>query len=180
VALIGCLGWGSLIWDPKDLPIQKQWFSDGPFIKVEFTRQSRDGRITLVLNPDACPVRALWAVMDATDLGQAKEALRKREKSNSSSIASWSTGDAAPALVLDLTEWARTRGVQSVIWTALPSRFRETDGLAPTADEVVTYLKALTGQTREDAERYIRRAPLQIDTVYRRRIEGALYWTAVG
>ena len=77
MALIACLGWGSLVWDPRELPIQRQWFADGPFVKVEFTRQSSDGRITLVLDSNSPPVRGLWAVMDDVDVNGAKEYLRK-------------------------------------------------------------------------------------------------------
>jgi hypothetical protein len=72
---IACLGWGSLIWDPRSLPIQREWFKDGSFAPVEFTRQSTDGRMTLVIDPTASPVRLLWAHMLTTDLQPAREAL---------------------------------------------------------------------------------------------------------
>jgi hypothetical protein len=179
MALIGCLGWGSLIWDPRDLPIQRQWSSDGPFVKVEFTRQSRDGRITLVLNANALAVRSLWAVMATADLAEAKEALRRREKCNLSDIASWSPGDAAPTLILNLPEWAKAHDLQTVIWTGLPPKFNRIDGAVPSADEVVEYLRSLAGPVREEAERYIRRAPVQVDTQYRRQIEASLHWTPI-
>lgn len=177
MSLIACLGWGSLIWDPRELPIQRQWFGDGPFIKVEFARQSKDGRITLVLDPNALPVRSLWAVMDAAELNIAKEALRRRERANATDIESWTRGQSSPTLILNLPQWAESHGLESVIWTALPSRFNQTDGQTPKVEHVVEYLKGLTGAARDAAERYIRLAPRQIDTSYRRRIEAALHWT---
>jgi cation transport regulator ChaC len=179
--VIACLGWGSLIWDSRGLPTQRQWFTDGPFVRAEFLRQSRDGRLTLVLDPSASVVRSLWAVMDATTLNEAREALRKREdipEANAKKhIQVWTRGDSAPAPLVGLPPWAVSRGIDSVVWTALPPKFENENGTAPTIDEAVLYLSGLTGEERVRAESYIRFAPRQIDTPYRRRIEATLYWT---
>lgn len=43
--------------------------------------------------------------------------------------------------------------------------------------QVIEYLNGLTGKAREDAERYIRKAPSQIATKYRQSIESRLGWT---
>lgn len=177
---IACLGWGSLVWDPRELPIQRHWFDDGPFIHVEFARQSQDGRITLVLTQTESPVRSLWAVMDATELASAKMALREREgilqKNEECHIGAWSSGQPSPALIPKLAEWAEAQGAQHVVWTNLPPKFNGYD-TAPTVEQVVHYLSELNGAKRDNAERYIRLAPKQIDTAYRRRIEATLQWT---
>jgi hypothetical protein len=179
--MIAFLGWGSLVWDPGALPIHRQWHTDGPYVRVDFLRQSNNGRLTLVMEQDAEPVRSLWATFAGPDLTQAREDLGSREgisrKNLEKGIGSWSRGDPNPNCVLDLEPWASARGVTSVVWTALPPKFGEAVGIGPTVDEAVSYLASLTGPTRDLAEQYIRRAPPQIDTSYRRRIEAALGWS---
>lgn len=179
MSVIACLGWGSLIWDPRELPIHRQWFADGPFVNVEFVRQSDDGRITLALDPTAEPVRSLWAVMDDTDIRAARKALRKRENTSLSNIGVWSQGESNPPLIADLPKWANSRGVHSVIWTTLPPKFNGKNGHTPKCEQIVTYLSGLVGASRDNAERYIRLAPRQIDTQYRRQIEAILHWTPI-
>jgi len=174
---IACLGWGSLIWDPRDLPIRREWFEDGPLLRVEFARQSANGRLTLVLEPSAPEVRSLWAVMDTDNLPEAKKALMAREGTkNTEWVASWSENDPAPDLIRGLPAWAAARGIIGVVWTTLPPQF-DGGSTAPTVEQAVEYLGGLEGGKRDEAERYIRYAPRQIDTPYRRRIEAALGWT---
>jgi hypothetical protein len=179
--IIACLGWGSLVWDPRTLAVRKEWFNDGPFAPVEFTRQSSDGRITLVIDRSAAPVRLLWAQMTAIDLSHAKESLRDREqittKKWSAFIGSWQRGDPAPDTIPSLSVWAEARGAEAVIWTALGPKFNGKDGKSPSAEEVVAYLSKLTGPQRDHAKQYIESAPRQIDTEFRRRIEAALGWS---
>jgi hypothetical protein len=178
MAVIACLGWGSLVWDPRELPIHRQWFVDGPFVRVEFARQSKDGRITLVLDESATPVRSLWAGVDTASLAQAKGALQAREGCAKADIATWQRGEAAPDLVLELPKWAEAHGVEAVVWAALPAKFNDTVR-TPTCEEVVAYLSGLRGPVRDRAEAYVRRAPRQIDTPYRRSIEAVLHWFAI-
>jgi hypothetical protein len=117
--------------------------------------------------------------MDAVDIGGAREALRRREGigvNMSKHIGGWSAGEQAPPSVIGLATWASARNLDGVVWTALPAKFKEKEDLA-SPEQVLEYLSGLTGTTRELAERYVRRAPQQIDTAYRRRIEAALQWS---
>lgn len=145
-------------------------------LRVEFLRQSKDDRITLVLDPNAAPVRSLWAMMNSCDLPTAKEALRTREGCRMADIASWSRGGATPPNIMELPQWAEAHGIESAIWTGLPAKFGGAER-RPSIDEVLTHLRGMTGAARDNAENYIRRAPRQIDTEYRRRIETELGWT---
>jgi hypothetical protein len=178
-AIIACLGWGSLVWDPRTLPVKGPWFTDGPFIHVEFLRKSDDERVTLVLEESAPPVRSLWAVMAVNDLAKARECLRERERvfqsNQAKHIKAWSKREDGPALIVELPKWAESRGIDSVVWTALPENLGPAND--QTAEKVLTHLKALTGEERDNAERYFRRAPAQVDTPIRRRVEADLGWT---
>ena len=114
---IACLAWGSLVWNPKALPIQRAWFDDGPFAPVEFTRQSRDGRITLVLDEDAEPVRLIWARMTLSDVEQSMKALSEREGITASDwksrIGGWCIRDDAPENIPSLPVWAQAHGIDA-------------------------------------------------------------------
>lgn len=178
--IIACLGWGSLIWEPRDLSIENEWFKDGPLIQVEFVRQSTDGRITLVLNPNSDNVPSLWAKMLTNNLDEAIESLRNREgiypKNKERDIGRWIKGEPSPELIDQLPECAECRGVTAVIWTNLSPKF---DGVfqTPSLQKILNYLNNLEDEQRSKAEEYIRNTPNQVKTKYRREIEVKLGWT---
>jgi hypothetical protein len=180
--LIACLGWGSLVWDPRELPVRGTWFIDGPFLPIEFARESQDGRITLVLTPDTLEVvRSLWASMSVTQLDVAREALRAREnipnKNADSHVGSWKRGEAAAVGVATrIGRWAEHLGLDGVVWTNLPPKY-DGNETVPSGEAILAHLNSLPHEKRKNAERYIRMAPRQIDTKYRRLIEKELEWS---
>lgn len=180
---IACLGWGSLVWNPGDLPLRSQWHSDGPLIRVEFVRQSGGdtGRITLVILPSAEEVTSLWAEMDIDDPEAAKESLRIREgRPHRHHIGLWRRGQIDPSSLPGLAEWAASREIHAVVWTDLPPKFQGQEGRVLSVGEVVTYLQALPEEAKTVAIEYIQRAPEQIDTVYRREIAQVVPETVAG
>ena len=180
-ATIACVGWGSLIWRSGRLPLDARWRRDGPSLPVEFARESGDGRVTLVAVPGAVGSRTLWAPLDVEGLGEARRALRRRERSSPGTIGRWPAPDGSEPVGRDaVARWAAERGLDGVVWTALPPRFGREAGRVPGLREVLDHLAGLRGASRARAERYVRRAPRQIRTPYRRAIERRLGWTPRG
>lgn len=178
--MIALLGWGSLVWDSRGLSIGSPWQADGPVVRVEFLRQSNNGRLTLVLSESAEPVHSLWTTFSGVGLAEAREELRTREgvprKNFDRHVSSWSQGESRPGSLPGLQAWADARGIESVVWTTLPPKFSGSDDRAPSVEEAVAYLAGLPAPVRGLAEEYVRRAPQQIDTRYRRCIEAELGW----
>jgi len=177
---IACLAWGSLVWDPRELPVQGKWFGDGPLVRVEFARQSSDSRLTLVIVPAGPEVRSLWAPFTVERIVDAQGALARREgvaKNVEKHISVWASTDANDSDPPSISAWARGLKLDAVVWTALPPRFEGKDGRLPSEEEAVAYLRRLSHEERRHAEQYIRMAPRQIDTPYRRRFELEFGWT---
>lgn len=176
--MIVCLGWGSLIWDRKTLPLRTDWFKDGPEVRAEYLRESRDGRLTLVLSELAELVPSLWSEMDSGDVNAASNALADREGMPSiNRVGRWSTGSTSPSTIPGLSNWAEGRNVQHVLWTDLLPRFNGRN-LPPTEEEALAYLQSLSGQERAAAENYVRMTPRQITTRFRAIFERELGWTS--
>lgn len=182
--MIACLGWGSLIWDPRDLPVEGDWHFDGPQLPVEFTRVSGGGRLTLVITEGAPVVSVLWSSLSVTSLDEGIQVLADREDIPAQNVrrsvgvwsATWSSRHTEAATI---GEWAKEHNLTAVIWTALKPGFPGARGKALACQEALDHLRNLEGAERDHAEEYIRRAPLQVSTPYRTAIEREFGWTAV-
>jgi hypothetical protein len=106
---------------------------------------------------------------------QKREGVRDQDAARD--IGRW-IGSSSPPLISGLADWAKKRSSDAAVWTALgfPSKGHP---YRRSADEIIKYLQTLTGEGRSKAETYVRRAPKQIETVYRHRIEADLGWVPV-
>lgn len=178
-----CLGWGSLVWDPKDLPIKGTWNNDGPLLPIEFARQSQDGRITLVLVPGKDSFASCWTLLDVNDSYEAKVALCYREgiprKYMDKYIGIWREGlKAETDIEKSIAQWADSKSLTSVVWTALPSKFNGRSHVVPTKEEVIKYLENLEEGIKSKAREYVMKAPQHLTTEYRKYIENRFGWRA--
>ena len=171
---IAVLGWGSLIWSPRALEIRGGWLSDGPSLPIEFARISGKTRhVTLVIHPGAEPQRTYWAVAKHDILDDARDNLRDREDTalrHVHCVTRWSNpSTAVEAIVLSWIE--EHPEVDSAIWTGLPCNWREQTGREYTVERAVEYLLGLEGDAAKVAREYVCRAPPQIQTELRRRMQ---------
>lgn len=183
---IVCIGWGSLVWNPEGLPLCSGWHAGGPELPVEFARQSANKRMTLVICPGLLRVPTRWAVLDVPDLNSAKRALAVREWDRALKNPSWiekyvgyweRATDSRHGMESDvIAAWGSGRGLDGVVWTNLPCRINGANQAMPSEHEVIESLSSLHGQERELAEEYVRKAPSEVDTLYRRRIVREFGW----
>lgn len=175
------LGWGSLIWDPRDLPHQDPWMKDGPELPLEFSRISKDRRLTLViddLHGEIC--KTLYAYSPRISLADAARDLQAREGTNEKRIGHYDHRTKVSSFekfgeqidIRDiLSGWCQRHAVDGVVWTALPSNFNNELDTEFCVEHAVTFLKGLPQTARKNALKYFQNAPEQIDTPLRRRVK---------
>jgi hypothetical protein len=177
---IAIIGWGSLIWDPRDLPREGTWQGDGPELQIEFSRISRDARLTLVIDfTHGSPVKTMHVQSPRASLEDARNDLRKREGITSDKKIGWvdvihdtdsrrnATGQAD--VHTTIRNWCGEKGYGGAVWTALESNFEKETGIKFSADAAVSYLKRLPKNVQKEARKYIHNAPDCVVTQVRQK-----------
>jgi hypothetical protein len=122
--------------------------------------------------------------MSSSNPQQAQEALAEREgiepENVDRSIGLWTPNERRGRVGVEIiATWAERLALDAVVWTDLQPGPRGERGSshALTEEDVVRHLRGLDPSARRHAEEYVRRAPRQIDTDIRRRLELEFGWT---
>ncbi len=176
---IAILGWGSLLWDikPEFDDHHAEWKFDGPVLKLEFSRvsQTRSDALTLVLdatNGKPCQVAYTFSTRKNPD--DAISDLRCREGTIIKNIGFYfSDGSRKQGRDNDSLEsiatWASDNKVDIVVWTDLPSNFKEKSKCKKSfsVDNALSHLQQIDAKGKAKAAEYVWRAPDFISTPLR-------------
>ncbi len=181
------LGWGSLIWDLGNLAphVRGDWaIGAGPPLAMEFTRVSPKRKWALAVCLDArfglpCVTNAIASVRDnihdvVSDLARRERA--KQERIGAVCLASGHWSGASPEVVDGVRGWCLAEGWAGAVWTGLASNFEEHLGAVFSVSRAISYLRTLTGDSLDEAVRYIEQAPAATDTPLRRALAADEWW----
>jgi len=179
------LGWGSLIWDPRDLMIEKkEWENDGPQLPIEFARISTDKRLTLVIyEPYFEHVHSikpvLWNRLTTDDFDEAVNNLMMREKMSNKERIGFinlidNTSNSRSDRVSDIIRhWMEQKGIKVCLWTDLASNFFEKTKSEYSLENAKKYIKSnllYKADLTVKAINYIINTPKQIETINRQKL----------
>lgn len=183
---IAIITWGALSWDPGDLPIvvddpehpEAAWQEGGPELPIEFSRVAVDCRLIPVIDPvNGAKVATLYASSRRNDLDAAIKDLMKAEgATNPKRIGFVDARENKhrcllnPGMAEGIKEWARAHGFDAVIWTELPSNFKDHTGRDFSPDVAVKYLGELPRVLVSQAKEYVDRAPASVETPLRAKL----------
>ncbi len=176
---VAVLGWGSLIWDPQNLKVQGNWEADGPTLPLEFSRISRNGRLTLVVDPqNGERLVSLWALSSLPTLADAVKNLADRENTSEQNIGVVERNRVVraryPVVGQDIRTWAQGKDLDAVIWTDLPSNFQDRSNQPFSLSNAKAYLTGLVPPALQLAKEYMQKAPRQIATRLRKHMSSWL------
>ncbi|KAB2676666.1 MULTISPECIES: hypothetical protein [Hyphomicrobiales] len=176
---IAILGWGSLIWDvrPEFDMYHDEWLLDGPTLPLEFSRisESRKGALTLVIDTQhGAPCRAAYSLSWRSNPDDAIADLRCREGTIMKRMGFHfrdGSRTCAPPVPDAVAEWAAEKEYDVVVWTGLPSNFKDKTGKEFSVAEAIRHLQSLTKDGKSMAAIYVWNAPDLIRTPLRNALQ---------
>lgn len=176
---IAILSFGSLVKNSKGLSIGK-WVHNGPLLPVEFSRISRNKRLTLVINERQGVLNKAWYSISKLDnLDNVIAEVQKREKIEDGYLKTigfidiqnkninWHSLEHRTETCKAILAWAEKNKFDAVVWVDLNVRFKDAIGVPYTPYNALNYIKTLTGNDRKRAIYYINSIPPQIKTNFR-------------
>jgi hypothetical protein len=179
MAKIVILGWGSLIWDKREdfERLHGPWQSDGPSLKIEFSRisSSRGGALTLVIDPQHGAISKVQHCLSVRGtLKEAVKDLRRRETTNPKHVGYFSRTESHardPESLKSVAGWVDGAKVDAVVWSDLPSNFENQRKIPFSVPAAISYLNELNPAVRARALEYIKNAPAAVRTPLREAVE---------
>jgi hypothetical protein len=181
------LGWGSLIWDLENLTphVRGDWaMAAGPALAMEFARISPKRKWALAVCLDAraglpCVTNAIASVRDnihdvVSDLARRERALE--ERIGAVCLASGHFSGTSPEVVDGVCRWCLAEGWAGAVWTDLAPNFEDQLDQVFSVPRAMSYLRTLTGDSLDEAVRYIENAPAATDTPVRRALAADEWW----
>lgn len=160
------LGWGSLIWDYSNLPINA-WKQSDLELPLEFSRISDygQGRMTLVIDQNGTMNKIWYAQSNEKNVNKAIKVLRIREKTVANNIAylnlyskQYRFNNTHPKLAKRIANWAHEMRIDVVIWTDLPSNWKTITKSNFSVRNAFQYFKHSQFETQLKIVEYIYRA----------------------
>jgi hypothetical protein len=172
---VAILGWGSLVWDPRQLHVATPWELTDLRLPLEFSRISqRERRLTLVIDTnDGAECGVYYALSALSGLPDAIADLAEREETDVANIgvATQDTTFNAWDPRREIVQWVVQKAFEAAIWTDLEPNFpRRRRGQPFSIPEALAHLADLNPVERAAARRYIVNAPASVQTPLRQRL----------
>jgi len=181
---IAILGWGSLLWEQHaEFDVKHQeWRFDGPRLKLEFSRvsASRKQALTLVIDSNnGVLCRVAYALSTREDPEDAIYDLASREGTVRKNIGFFFLDGSQqqsrdPEATETIISWARSKGIDVVVWTDLASNFKSCSkyGQDFSVEGAIAHIAALCAEGKVKAAEYMWRAPGFVNTPLRKALQG--------